>query len=374
MKNTKIGILFSVLAIMLLLVSGCTESPTGGAVSGKKVIKVGVLAALTGDVATIGISAAKSIELAADKFNAEHKDVQVKLILEDTKCDGATSATAANKLINVDKVDLIVGALCSGATMAAAPIAEANRVVMLSGCSTAPAVTDAGDYVFRTSPSDTYQGAFAAEYAYNELGRRKVAIIYTNTDWGFGVQEVFADTFKKLGGSIVAVEGIERESQDLRSQLTKVNSKNPDLIYTPLYSQNQGLIAKQAKEMGIKAEILGGDAAKDPNTVTVGGSSTEGLKFVAPKTLNTPKFEKELKDVKGVNIELCTPFSYDAANIMFNAIEKVGSNPEKVKQYLYSVKGYDGVSGTISIDENGDRANAEYSVYQIINGEFVAIY
>ena len=372
MRNAKL-MLFAVMAVLLLLASGCSQSPTGGAVTGKKVVKVGVLAALTGDVAAIGESAVKAIEMATEEFNAKSEAIQIRLIIEDTKCDGAVSATAANKLVNMDNVDLILGALCSGATLAAAPIVDANKVVMLSGCSSAPGVTGAGDYIFRTSPSDVYQGVFAAEYVYNGMGKRKVAIIYSNTDWGYGVQKVFAETFRKLGGQVVAVEGVERESQDLRSQLTKAKAKNPDMLYTPMYSQNQGLLAKQAKELGIKADILGADAAKDPNTVTVAGNAAEGIQFVAPKSFSAQKFEQELKQRKGVNIELCTPFSYDAANIMFDAIEKVGPGPEKVKSYLYGVSDYDGVSGVITIDENGDRVNAEYSVYKVVNGEFVTI-
>ncbi len=372
MKNKGL-ILFSVLAVLLLLASGCSKAPTGGAVSGKETVKVGVIAPLTGEVATIGVSAVKAIELAAEEFNARSKTTRIQLVLEDAKCEGAISAKAANKLINVDKVEVILGGLCSAETIAAAPVAETSGVVLFSGCSTAPSITGLGDFVFRDAPSDAYQGVFTANYMYDELGKRKAAIIYSNTDWGFGITKSFSKEFERLGGQVVAVDSIEQESNDVRSQLLKANSKNPDIIYTPMYSQNQGLTAKQAKEMGIKAMIMGADAAKDPNTVLVGGDAVEGFMFVALKAVNAPEFEKKLKEQKNVNIELCTPTAYDGANIAFNAIEAVGNSAEKVRDYLYNVKNYNGVSGNINLDSNGDRIEAEYSVFKVVNGEFVVV-
>jgi branched-chain amino acid transport system substrate-binding protein len=367
----KLGMLFALIAVMLLAFTGCSEAPTGSAAGGKKVVKVGVLGALTGDVATVGESAVKAMELAAEEFNARQDELQVRLVIEDTKCEGAVSATAANKLVNVDKVDFIIGPLCSVATAAAAPIAESSEVVMMSGCSTAASIADAGDFIFRTSPSDVYQGKFTAEYFFNELGVREAGIIYSNDDWSFGIKQNFQEEFEALGGKIVATEATEREVQDLRSQLTKVASKNPEIIYTPLYSNNVGVLLKQAKEMGVEIPMFGADASYDPNLLDVAGDAAEGYQFISPKSTKAPELEKALQEKKGVNIELCTGFSYDAANIMFNTAEKAGTNSAAIKEGLYALEGHDGVTGTITFDENGDRVGAEYSVFEVQNGEFV---
>ena len=371
MKNKSL-MLFSVLAVLLLVASGCSNSPTGGAVSGKEVVKVGVLAALTGDVATIGESSTRAIELAAEEFNAKDTEMEIKLVIEDTKCDGAVSATAANKLVNVDKVEVILGALCSGATIPAIPIAENNKVVMFSPCSSAPSISEMGDYMFRNYPSDSYQTVEAADYIYNTLGKRKAAVIYSNTDWGFGLQEAFEEAFTKLGGEIVAIESAERESQDLRSQLTKVKAKSPDVLFTALYSQNQGLVMKQGKELGINIPVIGCDAAIDPNTVAVAGDAAEGLMAVALTKTESPAFEAKLKERKGVNVELCTPTAYDAAHMVFAAIKRAGNDGDKVKDLLYRMS-FKGLTGTTKFDSNGDRIGADYSTYKVVNGEFVII-
>jgi branched-chain amino acid transport system substrate-binding protein len=130
-------------------------------------------------------------------------------------------------------------------------------------------------------------------------------------------------------------------------------------------------MAKQAKELGSKLQIIGADAATDPHTIEVGGDATEGMLSTSPKLRDAPEFVKNLKEKKGADIMLCVPNGYDAANLVFDAIVTVGNDGEKIRDYLYAVEAYDGVSGVVSFDSNGDIVGAEYAVNEVINSEWV---
>ena len=156
-------------------------------------IKIGFVGPLSGDVANLGQNIRAAVEVARDEINNQGgiNGRKIQVIFEDGKCDSKAATAAGNKLINLDKVKMIVGGVCSGETLAIAPMAEKNNVILISPASTNPKVTQAGDYVFRLIPSDSFQGKFAAEYMYNTLGKRSIAVLYTKNDWGVGVSNVF---------------------------------------------------------------------------------------------------------------------------------------------------------------------------------------
>ena len=198
-------------------------------------IKIGFIAPLTGDAASVGLNEQSAVELAVGEVNKAGgiNGRPIEMIYEDGQCSGAPASDAANALINIDKVPVILGGACSAETMSFTSAAEQSKTVVLSPCSSNPDITNAGDYIFRDYPSDNYQGTFAANYIFTTLGKKKIAVLYTQDDWATGIRAVFESEFQKLGGTIVADESVQKSSTDLRDQLTKIKTANPELIYFP---------------------------------------------------------------------------------------------------------------------------------------------
>ena len=333
-------------------------------------ITIGFIAPLTGDAATIGSAAQSGLELAIDEINNQGgiDGRQVNAIYEDGKC-GASASGAASKLMSVDKVPVIIGGLCSGETASFAAQAMQNKVLVITPCSSAPNLSKTGKYFFRVYPSDAFQGKFAAEYAYNMLVARKIAVLYHESEWGTGIKEVFIKRFEELGGQIVFEEGTPQTARDYRTQLTKIKSAQPDYIYTPTYTEGATVLLKQAKEMGIKTKFLGGDAWGDPK-LQKDVSGLGDILYIEAKVKDSDEFKSKLiAKTGGDSAPTCSPQSYDAAYILKAAIEKAGgiSGPDKLADTLRATK-YEGVSGHIEFDQNGDLTSANYVVKRIANG------
>src|SRR3989344_964674 len=202
-KVNNLILLISVIAMLIIAACSSAETvDTGSKTTGS--LKVGLIAPLSGDAASYGESVRKGVELSKKESSAN-----IELIFEDTKCDGKESVTGTNKLVSENKVQAIIGEVCSGATIPAGEIAQQNQVVIISPASTNPTISDLGDYVFRTVPSDLLQGNFAANMVSKD-GLKKAATFYTNEPYGKGLSTVFEESFEKLGGEIVASESVER--------------------------------------------------------------------------------------------------------------------------------------------------------------------
>ncbi len=335
-------------------------------------IKIGSLLPLTGELANIGLNTKKAIDMAVEEINAQNgiNGKNLEIIYEDGKCNAKDAAEAGNKLINLDKVQVIIGGLCSGETLAVSPMAEQNKVVMLSPCSSAPKVSQAGDFIFRDYPSDSFQGKFAAELAYNKYVVRKVAILNTIGDWGTGLRDQFKAHFIELGGQIVAEESFEQTSTDMRTQLTKIKAANPELVYMPAYTPGTSLILKQAKELGITAKLLGGDGSDDPTVIQNAGSAAEGFQLTVASP-GSNEFAQRFKQKFNEDVIVCAPYGYDATNILAQVLKKAGNSGEAIKNELYKVQNYNGVTGSVSFDSNGDRTTAEYIIKEVRNGQFI---
>lgn len=335
-------------------------------------IKIGFVAPLTGDVAGVGQSMKTAAELAISEINANGgvNGRNLVLVAEDGKCDGKEAVTAVIKLVNLDKVTSIVGGACSSETVASAPIAEKAGVVMLSPLSSNPSITTAGDYIFRNYASDSFQGVKAAEFAVNTLKSKNIAIMSCMSDWCQGIQQVFKDKAVSLGATIVAEEKYDdKAAKDLKTQLTKIKAANPDLVYFLGYTDGTIIGLKQAKELGLNAKMLGGDAWGDPKVVTGAGASAEGVMYLTPTSVESKNFvDAYTKYSAGKEITVGARESYDAVKILAQVMNKVGTDSAKVKDALYGVQNYQGVSGNISFDKNGDLVSASYDIKVVKGG------
>ena len=387
--------ILSILVLFVLIISACAVQQPAQAPSEQKMedkameqkelqgsYKIGVMYPLSGDAAAYGIPIQKTTKYAADEINAKGgvNGRKLELIYEDSKCNPKDGNAAAQKLINIDKVKVIIGGVCSGETMGAAPLANDNKVVMISPSATSPDITTkGGDFVFRLSPSDAFAGVVASDYAFKDLNLRKAAIVSEATDYSQGLRKVFKENFEKLGGEIVADETYNPEDTDFRTQMTKVKAGAPDVIYLVPQTPPKGvLLVKQAKEAGLKNQILTAEVLIGRDVIKNNAADVEGMigieqKFddKAPKA--APILAKYRQDAKEE-----PPFpafmsaAYDVVYLIADAIEKNGYDGEKIRDYMYAVKDYDGAVGKVTIDQNGDVV-LDFSVKQAKNGELVIL-
>lgn len=362
------------IAILIYVLTGGQQAaqPGGKEQAAKGPVKVGFIGPLTGDVVSLGQDAQMAVQMAVEEINVAGGigGRPLEVIYEDGQCTGKIASNAANKLINVDKVSVILGGLCSGETSSFAPAAEQAKVVTLSYCSSAPAISDAGEYIFRDYPSDSFQGVYGAEYAYNTLGKKKAAVLYVKNAWGEGIKNVFVAKFKELGGEVALEEGYDQSHRDLRAQLTKVKASNPDLVYFAGYTEASIPALKQAKELGIKTQLLGADGWDDPKLWTEAGSAGEGAQYTVVAAAAADEFKQKAKERSGrEDVTVCAPFAYDAAKLIAQVIGKVGDNSEDIKNELYKTEYTGGVSsGTIKFDSNGDLIGANYIIKSVKGG------
>ncbi len=344
--------------------------------------KIGVMYPLTGDAAAYGIPIQKTTKYAADEINAKGgvNGRKLELIYEDSKCNPKDGNAAAQKLVNVDKVKVIIGGVCSGETLGAAPITNENKVVMISPSATSPDITTkGGDFVFRLAPSDAFAGVVASDYAYNDLKFMKAAIVSETTDYAQGLRRVFRENFEKLGGEIVADETYNPEDTDFRTQATKVKAAKPDAVYLVPQTKAKGvLLVKQLKEAGVNKQLLTAEVMIGRDVVKENAADVDGMIGVEQKFDDkAPKAAPILAKYK-LDAKEEAPFpaymsaAYDIVYLVADAIAKSGYDGEKIRDYFYAVENYEGAVGKVSLDENGD-VILDFNVKQIKNGELVTL-
>lgn len=362
-----IGII--VLVLIVWGISALVSSPESGAPASSEPIKIGFIGPLTGDASSLGTVARVAVELSAEEVNAAGgvNGSPLEVIYEDGQCNAKSGTNAANKLMNVDKVSAIIGGLCSSETAAFAPAAMENKTVVFSYCSSAPNLSNTGKYFFRSYPSDAYQGKFAAEYLYNTLGAKKVAILYHISDWGTGIKNVFASTFRGLGGEIIVEEGTPQDAREYKTQLSKIKAAKPDYIYMPTYPEGGIVAMKQLSELGIKIKVFGGDAWGDTKFQKEASGKGDILYTEVATPPNEEFNAKILAKTGGEQVPICSSHAYDNVKILAQAMSKAGTDPDALQDELRRIS-YNGVSGGISFDQNGDVTAANYVVKRIENG------
>jgi branched-chain amino acid transport system substrate-binding protein len=350
------AILFSVLLLIVFSLPACSKKQPES-----KEIKIGVIAPFSGESAKYGEDIKRGYDLAAEELNAGGgiKGGKIKLIYEDDEGKPDKAVTAAQKLIQKDKVIAILGPLWSSPTLAVAPIAEKNKVVLLSSGASSPKLTDAGDYIFRNEVSDSY-GAEQTAKRFLELGFKDIAILYVNNDFGVGQKDVTEQVYTKEGGKILIAESFEQDAHDFRTQLSKIKEANPPAIFIVGYKETI-LILQQMRELGIKAQILSVALFEDPEILEKVGNIAEGAIYTYYGTFDPnsnnewiQRFVKRFKEKYGTNPQYYAPLGYDAVKILALAIEKGGDNSESIKNALYSIRDFPGLSGSNSFDKNGD--------------------
>jgi len=360
------------------LACGSDRDSGSGTAGAAAPIKVGHFASLTGDTATFGQSTDRGIRMAIDEINAQGGVLgrPLELISEDDRSITEEARTAAQKLLQRDEVVALLGEVASSRSLAAAPEAQRAAIPMISPASTNPKVTEVGPYVFRTCFIDPFQGAVMARFAREELGAKRVAILFDfKQDYSVGLAEFFRKKFLEDGGEIVADERYTSGDIEFRAQLTTIRAAKPDAVFVPGYYTELGLIAKQARELGLDVPFLGGDGWDSAKTLEIGGPAVEGYYFSNHYAADSdsPKvqdFVKRYRDKHGEVPDAMAALGYDAAGILADSIRRAGdTSGPKVRDAIAATQDYDGVTGRISIDDHRN-ARKDAVVLKIDGGKF----
>lgn len=353
MKRTLCWVLIIGLLISLGIL-GCAKKK-------EKEIKIGGVLPLTGSAAVWGENAKMGLEIALEEVNEAGgvKGKKLKLIIEDSQSDPAKAVSALQKLISTDKVSVVIGDIASSSVLAMAPIAEKAKVVLLSPGASNPDISKAGEFIFRNWQSDALEGEVDAKFAYERLAYRKMVVIYVNNAYGTGLKTVFEETFKKLGGKILASESFEQGATDMRSQLSKISSVNPEAIYMPGYPPEMAITLRQAREIGIKIQFISVQAFDDPKILETAKAAAEGVFFSVPKPPEpsqpiVTKFIRKYKEKYNREPGVCSDTGYDALKIIIWAMDKSGVSGLNVQKQLLKLKNFPGAAGLTTFDENGD--------------------
>ncbi len=376
----------AILSVILLAFS-CTkkeasnENATTGAVgtvTGDEIV-VGEVGSMTGGAATFGKSTHDGIMLAVEQINAAGgiKGKKVRVITLDDQGKPEEAAIATTKLITQDKVIAILGEVASSNSLAMAPIAQKNGIPMVTPSSTNPKVTEIGDYVFRVCFIDPFQGSVMAKFAHNTLGLKKVAILRdVKNDYSIGLADFFIETFKGLGGEIVVDQSFSQGDVDFKSQLTSIKGKNPQAIFVPGYYTEVGLIARQAKELGLNVPLMGGDGWDSEKLIEIGGEALNGAFFsnhYSPDDLSqgVQGFIEQFKAKYNTIPDGLAAMGYDAMLILADAMKRA---PElttvAIRDALAATKAYPAVTGLITINAKRD-AEKSAVVIEIKDKKFV---
>ena len=323
----------------------------------------GHVGSMTGGTATFGTSTDNGIKIAIEEINAKGgvKGKKIALKTLDDQGKPEEAAVAATRLITQDKVTVLLGEVASSRSLAMAPIADANKVPMVSPSSTNPRVTKDGDatrpFVYRVCFIDPFQGTVMAKFATENLKVKNVAILRdVGNDYSVGLANFFTDGFKSRKGNIVADLSYKAGDQDFKAQLTAIKGKKPEAIYVPGYYTDVALIARQARELGIKAPLMGGDGWDSAKLYEIAKGALDGSFFSNHADPEDPSpaiqgFIAKYKKAYGSIPDALAMLGYDSALVAADALGRAKdfSGPEVAKA-LAATKGFKGVTGTINLD------------------------
>ena len=349
-----------------------------GAYAEEKEISIGFIGPLSGDVAAFGMEARNAVELATEGINSSHyiPGIRLNIIYEDAKCSGKDASIAANKLINVDHVKVIIGGACSGETLAAAKITEAAKFILFTSFSSNPAVSDAGDFVFRNCVSDRDGGRELANMMLRK-GYLRPAVISENTDFCLGLRDTFSETLARGKVPLAGDEVFNPADTDFRSILLRIKSKSPDaILVNPQAGLKAGLITRQIRELNWDIPILGNNnfSSADAREAAGGIARLEGIQFADAPSISSERgkaFIQKYKDRYGDKIQsdYLIAFSGDSVYLIADAIKAAGLNSEGIRDYFYGLKNFSGIGYNYHFDINGDMVGVNYTIKQIRSGK-----
>ena len=328
---------------------------------------------MTGRDASFGESSLDGATLAVDELNASGGALgrPIELIVEDDRSLAGESATAAKKLISRDHVVALVGECSSARTLEAASVAQAAGIPLVSPASTNAKVTQVGDEIFRVCFTDSFQGDVLATFARRRLGLSRAALLVDSTaPYSVGLAESFSRKFLALGGVVVATQKYSGTDTDFRAQLTAIRASRPDTLFLPGYYVAAGLVARQARDLGLRATLLGGDGFEAPQLLEIGGDALEGAYYSTHFAVeNTGRLSREFVDAfhkrYGALPNGLAALTYDTVRLVADAINRAGTTEHgALRRALAGTRDFPGVTGstTLNAQRDADKAAAIITV------------
>ena len=367
-------------AVLAGAFAGCggQKSDNGGA-KGQQTVKFGFITAYTGPGAAYGTAMKEGVDLAVEEIN-NNPNTKMKIDLKtyDTKLVKAEAINAMKKTIEQDKVLAVEGPMTSGEMFAAGPIAQQSKVVAFGTGTTAPGITDIGDYIFRNAIPGKMAIPITVKKAQEKLGFKKVAILYSNNnDQMVGENKIYQELFKDMGIEVVATETFADKDTDFSAQLTKIQAANPDVIAVAGLYQEGALIVKKAREMGMNQPILANNGFNSPAYIQQAGEAANGTLVATPwnaesKSEKAQNFRKAFVAKYGHEPDQFAAQAYDAMYVMYQAAEQSGTTTDrkKFRDALAKIKDFEGATGKFQFDDHRD-PKMDLSIMEAKDGKWV---
>ncbi len=346
----------------------------------EETLNIGLVAPLTGDQAYIGMGVLQGAQMAIEDANIKGPvfgNVKLKLIPLDDQHNPTQAVLAANKLAADPNVMALVGHFNSSCTKAASAIYHEARMAEVSPASTNPEISRQGfDTFFRVCATDDVQAPTAANFVWNKIGAKKIAIIDDQTTYGKGLADEFEKKFKLLGGNVVTRGGITQGEKDFTPLLTKVRSLKPEIVFYGGVYPELALLLKQARKVGLNVPWMGGDGIYDVSLIKLATPQiAEGtyatMLGVDPHSLPSAGDFVKRYEARYGEIGSFSAYAYDAANVIIAAIRRAGTKDrEKILKELHATKDFPGVLGLVNFDEKGDAVGKSVGVFKIEGGKF----
>ena len=378
----KSGVFWTIALLLTLLVSGCS----GAKPHTDQFLAVGHVAALSGDLALWGQAEKNALSMAVEKINAAGgvAGKQLKIISYDTRGDAAETAKAAQRLLVHDRVVAIIGPAQSSNAIVMSAVTEPAKTPFIATAATSPKATfdpvanTVRGYAFRAGFIDSYQGSVAAHFAGRDLKAKTAAVLYdAGSEYSTVLAAYFAKQFAKQGGKVLANEAFRANETDFRPLLTKVDQDEPAVIFVPTLHKEAALLVKQARDLGIKAKIIGGDGWSNPEILALGGAALEGTYFVAQTGMGDPTIQSFIAEYRGkFGQDPVLPnaaLAVDSLLMLVEAVKKADSaDPVKIARQLAALRDTPVLTGRLSIDPlTNSPQNRSAVVQEIRDGQFV---
>jgi len=351
-----------------------------GGLAGAQTIKIGLIGTLSGNEKFVGEWQQNEFEIAISEANARGGILGKRIVpvIADDRLDPAEASRVAQRLIRQEGVKLIVGTPFSKVTIPISEVCQREGAVLVSPQATNPRVTVADGkrktYIFRACFIDPFQGQVMARFALKDLRKKTAAVLYTAGDeYSKGLAEFFRDAFRKEGGKIQVFASYGENDVDFSPLLAQVASAQPEVLFLPDHGHRAALVAKQAREKGIQSILLGGDGWGMEVLIPIAGPAVEGAFFSSMSSPEDPRpemqdFAQKYRAKVGSDAGPGAGQAYDATILLLNAIEKAKSeDPRRVAEALAKTRNFQGVTGSITIDPNGNAIKSAV-IFEIVNG------
>lgn len=380
MKNTRTVGAIALLGAGLLMLTACSSGNTGGDSGSGDAIPLGYTATLSGDFASYGLEMKEGVDLAIEQINADGGVLGRKLTTDSVDDEGkpANGPVIAQEFCDNAQVPAVLGFSFSSVALSGLPVYTQCGLPVVASAVTSPELSGASDVFFRTVFTDAYQGAEAAKFWSEHRGVKNVAVLYQQDDYGKGVADAFSKALEAAGGKVTSSQAYQLGTVNFGSTVDTALKGNPDAVFIGGFYTEAGKIVNQIRDAGSDVQILASDGSASPLFLQLAGKNADGVELYSAFSASDPRaeatgFVDAFKKKYNKEPSSWAALAYDAAKVVAQSIEKAGSTDRaKVADEIRNTKDFNGVSGSITFDKEGNRVGT-LTFQRVENGKFVVI-